>query len=392
MKGYSSAFIEQLAIIRKVRTWQAEKTISAEQAKELLAHYSDDLYQPNVFIKIGLFLFTCLACGFFASLIFLIFSPAFTNSYEMETLFLSTILSISFAIALEYVIRVKHFVNVGIDNALLYACLLMVFYGMNMLLGAYLSSTTILLGMAFIALLATIRYGDSLVGGAALLLITSTLISFLDKYELGKTFMPFITMGFAAAVYWLVLYLQKREDSFYYEACYDFLEVMSLLLFYLGGNYLTVREGNALLHDIYTKPSPQIANAPLFYFLTLSIPLIYLFFGLKKRDRLMLGVGGLTLAFSIFTYRYYFAIMPIEWALTLGGSALIAISLFFIRYLKTERGGFIDKEQHGSLTQGLTEIAISHLVQDGLSKRPMKGDEGFRGGDFGGSGAGEDYQ
>ncbi len=392
MKGYPSAFVEQLAIIRKVRTWQEDKKLSATQVGELLAHYSNDLYQPNVFIKIGLFLFTGLACSFFTSLMFLIFAPAFTNSFEQETLFLSTVLSISFAIALEYVIRVKHFVSVGIDNALLYACLITIFYGVNMLLGAYLSSTTILLGMALIALLATIRYGDSLVGGATLFLFTCTLISFLDRYELGKTLMPFITMGFAAAVYWLVLYCQKREDAFYYETCYDFLEVMSLLLFYSGGNYLIVREGNALLHDIYSKPSPQIANAPLFYFFTLSIPLAYLFFGLKKQNRLILGVGGLTLAFSIFTYRYYFAIMPIEWALTLGGVALIAIALFFIRYLKIERGGFIDKEQHGSLTQGLTEIALSHLVQDVLPKQPTKGEEGFRGGDFGGSGAGEDYQ
>lgn len=391
MKGYPAAFIEQREIAYKLRTWQAEKTISDQQARELLAHYTNDLYQPNVFIKIGLFLFTCLACCFFAGLIVLIFSPAFTNSYESQTLFLSIILSISFAIALEYVIRVKHFVSVGIDNALLYACLLTIFYGINTLLVAYVSSTAMLLVMAIVALLATFRYGDSLVGGATLMLFAATLLSFLDGYELGKTLMPFVMMLFAAGVYGMIQYLKKRKDAFYYEACFDFLDVMSLLLFYLGGNYLIVREGNAMLHDIYTKPTPQIANAPLFYFFTLSIPFLYVLVGLNKRDRLMLGVGGIALAFSIFTYRYYFAVIPIEWALTLGGSALVGISLFFIRYLKVERDGFVDKEENSSLTQGLTEIAISHLVQDGLAKRPVKGEDGFGGGDFGGAGADGNY-
>ena len=61
----------------------------------------------------------------------------------------------------------------------------------------------------------------------------------------------------------------------------------------------------------------------------------YISFGLRNRDRLMLILGLITLGFSIFTYKFYFSILPVEIALTVGGILLIALAGGLIHYLRT---------------------------------------------------------
>lgn len=387
MKGYPSELIEQRAIARTIRIWQTEKIISESKASELLQAHSATLYQPNFFIKIGLFLFTELACCFFSSLIYLIVSPAFNNSTSSFLTFLSVILAICFACALEYVIRKKRFVSVGIDNALLYACLLASCFALVNTLEGSIGTAPLLAILASVLLVATIRYGDFLVGGMTLLLFTAAFIAFFKNYTWGLDYLPFLIMAFAAMMYGILGGLKKRKDSFYYERCFDIVEVITFLLFYAGGNYYVVREGHALLHNIYTTPSPEIALAPLFYFFTLSIPFLYLFGGIQQRNRLLLGIGALTLACSIATYRHYYSVLPIEWALTLSGGLSILLALLLIRQLREPRWGLVDREEKQNGME-IRDLVIGHFVQESIQNRSSQTNDGFGGGDFGGAGSG----
>ena len=115
----------------------------------------------------------------------------------------------------------------------------------------------------------------------------------------------------------------------------------------------------------------------------------YIFFGLRYRDRLIMILGLITLGFSIFTYRFYFSILPVEIALTLGGILLIGLSAGLIQYLKTEKKGFTYQPDDEFEGFNLEAMLMSQLVQ---SKISQQGDTfRFGGGDTGGGGAGGNY-
>jgi hypothetical protein len=160
------------------------------------------------------------------------------------------------------------------------------------------------------------------------------------------------------------------------------------MTFYLGGNYFIVREGNALVNKIYTT-SQQFAFAPFFYFLSITVPVFYVVFGLKKHDRLTFVMGLLCAAFSVFTYRYYFGFLPTEIALILSGILLIVLASGFIYYFKMPKHGFTyspesDKEGINLETILLAEITQTKLGSDEQSFK-------FGGGTTGGGGAGGEY-
>jgi len=163
------------------------------------------------------------------------------------------------------------------------------------------------------------------------------------------------------------------------------LRTLALATFYLAGNYLVVREGNAALLGGY-GPSAPPPLAPVFYLFTAVVPLLYLYLGLRRHDRLLLLLGVLAVAFSIFTVRYYHAIMPPEVAATLAGLVLIGLSLAALRYLRTPRHG---------LTTAADEAAAPHFNLESLvmaqtahvPTAPTETGFQFGGGQAGGGGA-----
>ena len=295
-----------------------------------------------------------------------------------------------FLFLLENLIKGRKLYHSGVDNALIY-----------MALGAFcttiyfffekLNPPTWLFLMLFLPLFvaATIRYAESVVCTLTYFLILGIFITIALTSFWGKTLLPFIVMIVSAVIYFIVKKLSTRKDYLYYETCLTILKTLSLVTFYLGGNYLIVREGNALINNLYLSVSPQVAFAPMFYFFTTIIPMGYIFFGIRNRDRLIMILGLIALGFSIFTYRFYFAVLPVEIALTFGGVLLIALAAGLIQYLKTEKRGFTYQPDDEFEGFNLEAMLMSQIVQ---SKIPQQGDT-FRlgGGDTGGGGAGGNY-
>jgi hypothetical protein len=390
MKAYNPQWSENDFIQKTAQKWLKQGFLSKEQFSEIEESYPHDFYDPNIFLKIGLFIFTILAAGFSIGIMSIFFVDIYNNYLKTAAIIQSLLSGGVFFFLLENLIKGRKLYHSGVDNALIY-----------MTLGAFgttifflfekLNPPTWLFLMLFLPLFiaTTIRYAESVVCTLTYFLILGISVTIALESFWGKTLLPFIVMLVSAAIYFTVKKLSTRKDYLYYETCLTILKTLSLITFYLGGNYLIVREGNALINNLSLSVSPQVAFAPMFYFFTAIIPIGYIFFGLRYRDRLIMILGLITLGFSIFTYRFYFAILQVEIALTLGGILLIALAGGLIQYLKTTKKGFTYQPDDEFEGFNLEAMLMSQIVQ---SKIPQQGDNfRFGGGETGGGGAGGNY-
>ena len=364
--------------------------MSNEQFLAINRNYPYEYYSPNIFLKIGLFVFTILAAGFSVSIMSLFLVSIYDTDLNMAIVIQSLMVGGVFLFVLEKLIKSRKLYHSGVDNALIYMAL-GAFSTTIYFLFEKLNPPTWLFFLLFLPLFifATIRYAESVVCTLTYFLVLGIFISIALESLWGKTLLPFTVMIISAIVYFIVKKLSERKDYLYYQTCLSILKTLSLTTFYLGGNYLIVREGNAIINNLYLSVSPQVGSAPVFYFFTAITPLGYIVFGLRYRDRLILILGLITLGFSIFTYRFYFAILPIEIALTVSGILLIVLAGGLIHYLRTEKKGFTYQPDDEFEGFNLEAMLMSQLIQ---SKIPPNGDTfRFGGGDSGGGGAGGKY-
>jgi hypothetical protein len=391
MKAYNPQWSVNDLVQETSQNWVKKGFLNKNQMDEIKKTYSSNYYKPNVFLKIGLFIFTILAASFASgslSALFLSIFSVFENETNLQFIFLSLIVGLIYLFALEQLIKANKLYHSGIDNALIYMTLgafctvvILFFKDLHFPFWAYCG----LLFPIFVA--ASIRYADVLVTSFAYLLALSILAGIFIESALGKNLLPFIVMGFSGVVYFAIQKLKLRTDYLYYENCLNILKMLTLITFYLGGNYLIVREGNAQINE--APKSYQIAFAPLFYFFTAVIPFAYIYFGLLKKDRLMMILGLFAIGFSIFTYRFYLSLLPIEIALTLGGAVLIALAGGCMYYLRSPKHGFTQAPDDEKNSLNLESMVMSQMVQNAI---PQQGDTlRFGGGDTGGGGAGGEY-
>jgi uncharacterized membrane protein YgcG len=390
MKAYNPQWSANESTQQTAQKWFKKGFLSKEKVLEVQKTYPLDYYNPSGFLKIGLFIFTILAASFSISVMTLFFIAPFQSNEKLAIILESFVIGIIFTFVLESLIKSRKLYHSGIDNALLYMALGAFCTAIYLIFEQSLPPTWLFL-LIFLPffIVSVIRYADLVVCCISFFLTLSILISLAITSTWGKTFLPFIVMIFSVGVYFFIKQLNKRNDYWYYEQCLGIVKTLSLVCFYLGGNYWVVREGNAIINDLSAATSPQIAFAPVFYFFTLVIPFAYIFFGLRHRDRLIMIIGMLTAGFSVFTYRYYFGFLPTEIALTISGVLLIALSGGLIYFLKNDKNGFTyqpDDEREG---MNLEALLMSEVIQ---SKVPQQGDTfRFGGGETSGGGAGGAY-
>jgi len=377
-KPYNETWVNNLAIQQISEKWRFNNLISHEQNEAVKVAFPEEFYRPGIFVKIGLFVFACIACSFFIGFIALFILDAGSNTFGL----VSVVCCLCFTFFLEFLIKDRKLFHSGVDNALLYSAIGASLVPVFMLfenLEFWQYCICILAVLCF----AAIRYADLLVTASAFVTIFTLLSNLMMKFPLGKALLPFGIMILAVIIY----FSAKKIRQTYYRECRIVLEVLSLITLYLGGNYYVVREGNALLSDLALLVSPQIPFASVFYFFTLIIPLIYIFLGLRKKDRILLLVGLFALAFSIFTYRYYFGIFTLAQGLALAGIFMVIVSILCIRYLKEPKSGITD-EPDGERKMANMEALIAAQY---LGQTPQENGIEFGGGNFGGGGAGNTY-
>jgi hypothetical protein len=379
-KAYNESEVRNLAINRIAKRWTDQKLISEAQFEAVKATFPQHFYLPSVFIQIGLFIFTITACASFAGFISLFLS----GKIEKSLAGISLICCVCFTGAMELLIKNRRLFHSGVDNALLYAAVITAFapffvwFENSLTVAQYCLIALVLLSMV------VIRYADLTAVALWFVAILTLLTNVMIQYPYGKALLPFAIMALAISLY----FLSGKTTGFYYHNCKLLTRILSLSSFYLAGNYYVVREGNAILGDLPVAVAPQLSNAFVFYALTCLVPLLYVFLGLKKKDRILLVTGLFSFGFSIFTYRYYFPILTIAQGLVVAGAAMITIAVWAIWYLKVPRYGLTDEADSERSTSDLEALLTSQYLGRAA---PQNNGPKFGEGSFGGGGAGSDY-
>lgn len=206
----------------------------------------------------------------------------------------------------------------------------------------------------------------------------------------GKAILPFVTMIFAAGFYFLSKRILNNLTEKYYYNGLLLANGFFLVLFYLSCNYLVVRELSAELLGAEVQPGSDIPFAFFFWGFTFIVPVVYLFYALKSRDRIMLWISFAAIAFSFYSFRFYYFILPIEVALTLGGLILFAIAYFSIRKLKEVESGITFKPDRINSSDALLN-AETLIVASAFGMKPEVKPQAspmeFGGGGFSGGGS-----
>ncbi|MBC6991384.1 hypothetical protein [Hymenobacter sp. BT491] len=394
LKAYNPAWARAKATREAAARWQKQGLLSPAQLDSIYATHPLDYYRPHIFLRIALFIFTCLGSGA-ASGFFSLFG---LSNYFLVVCVLS---ALGCLVVLEIAIKSSKLYHAGPDNALLYMTLgwltALVFYSVSLAVPAAFRNSfspgNPFLPLALIPVLgllvaAVVRYADRLVSAFAFMIYILLIFNILSHSTIGRLLLPFALMLASAAAYYAVWKVMQHVDRFYYQACFTVLKALSLSVFYLSGNYLVVREGNALLNDM--PASTQIPFAALFYFFTVSIPVAYVYVALRKHDRVWLLIGLLSAAFSCYTIRFYHSILPPEIAATFAGVVLIAFAIWALRYLHTPRHGLTSvAEGEEPLSFSLESLVVAQTAPSAPQPEPASFQ--FGGGHSGGGGADSSY-
>jgi len=222
--------------------------------------------------------------------------------------------------------------------------------------------------------------------------LSAAAVLFFGMFELGatgKTVLPFVAMIFSAGFYFFTKKILNNFSENYYSKGVLLANSFCLVLFYLSCNYMVVRELSVMLLGNEILPIEDIPFAIFFYAFTVIVPILYLVQALKTKDRIMLWLSFLAIAFSIYTIRFYHSVLPVEVALTLGGLVLFTIAYFSIKKLKDKQSGLTFKPDRinnsNAFLNAETLIVASQfgLKPETPSESPME----FGGGDFSGGGS-----
>ena len=334
LQAYPAAWADEEVTRAAADRWQRRGLLTPAQQAAIAAAYPLRYYRPHNWIRLLLLVATLLGAASGLGFLLLVTQADFqAGTYAATILLAATAL-------LEVLIKHSGHYRSGVDNALLYVAVLawgsLLYELLNRDLATPFFSISWLLLVLVVLLVALVRYADPVVAAACFAVALWLAVLVLMKSGPGRLLLPFGLMAIAGALLVALRQLPARADYYYYRSAGLVLRALGLAGLYLAGNYLLVREGHARLLSSGGPPE-QVALAPLFYVLTASVPVAYIGLGLRRHDRLLLGVGLLALAFSFFTLRYYRSLLPPEIAATLGGLVLLVGALAALRYLRTPR-------------------------------------------------------
>lgn len=389
IKAYSAVWARHDAVRAAAARWVKQNLITPAQRTAIDAAHPVDYYRPNIFLRIGLFIFTCIGAMAVSGTVAL--ATEFDSPIAVAAVYATGALAV-----LELAIRNSRHYHSGLDNAALYTALLaiigLIFYlyfesdyrtqPEDLFFGQTLGGTLLLVLILAVLAAATLRYADRLVTACAYFAYLALTVNLLLHLPPGRLLLPFGIMLASGAAYILQDKARQRDDFFYYERVLNVIKLLALVTFYLGGNYLIVREGNAALLNL--PVSMQIPFAPVFYLFTVAVPLAYIYYGLRQANRMMLLVGLAVVCFSIYTYRFYRSLLPPEIAAIIAGILLIGLAAWALHYLRTAKHGLTavaeDDEPHFNL-ESLIVAQTAHAPE------PQAPGFEFGGGSSGGGGA-----
>jgi len=398
MIAYNRTYLANIGLIKKANYWFGKKLLSREQLTAITNRYTLGFYTPALFIKIGLFIFACILISAAVSLYSLFFvligNSNFDNNFFPASIGL--IFSAACFAALEFLIKRKNIYRSGIDEALLYSGIGFLYTLVWCIFDdvIYYEHISLFYSLLSIPILGVtvFRYADRFV---ALLFIISLYSAFffliLKLGEVAKMIMPFAFMILSAVIYTLAKQNKQKENLWPWKPCLVVFECIALLVFYGACNYFVIRESSLEFFGLSLLPGEDIPLAFVFYILTALVPVAYIFYGLKRKDKILLGIGLALIAASVLTFKYYFSLGHPEITLTATGIIMIVIAYTSIKFLKIPKYGIAFTEDEGEdnfLKTNAEALIIAETFTPEVQE--IKTTE-LGGGDFGGAGAGSKF-
>lgn len=385
--AYNQEWVYNLEVIKSAKQWARHNFISNEQKLAIEEAYKVAFYHPNLIIRLLLFVATLIAISGVTGLLALMVADA----GQVGISILCVLYGIASFVILEKIFITKNHFKSGVTEAINYhAC--------GFMLGGiagfvdFENMQVILLMCLLVFTFAAIRYLDLVT--TVLAMASLAALVFYNCFEAGglfKQIIPFIFILVFSVIYFVTKKLQQHVELNVWHYNLLIIESICLILIYLSGNYLVVRELSVNLMDLSLEMGEDIPFAYLFYFLTVSIPLSYLYFGITRKDLVLLRVSLLVFAFSVFTFKYYFIQEHLEITLTLAGIILTGLTILLMRYLKEMRAGFTRENLMTSkwAAMNVEAILISQTMGGNQSQDTVI--ESGGGGDSGGGGASSSF-
>jgi hypothetical protein len=330
MIAYNRQYLDNRDLRDQVASALARGIISPDEYTRIRTAYPDELYTPNFFIRVGLFLLTALAVGCCTGL-FMIGA----SSENSVGILLIVFGMLSFG-ALELFIRIRGIHNAGIDDALLWIGSALILGGIDLIadhITPSLESLIVLLLSSWGAL----RYADRLMACVAYGALLSLVFYWMTAWgPVAFSILPFVIMAVAIGCYFLIIRWANVPSLRHYRPCMSWLRMAVLLSFYLAGNEYIIRTLGASL----SGRSGPVALGWLWWILTIGTPVVYIARGIRRKDVIFLWTGMALTAVAVFTFRYYYHVMAAELAMVIAGTMLLTLSWWLIGYLSTPKRGF----------------------------------------------------
>lgn len=378
--------LENVTLAEEAHSLKSAGFIQKEQYNQIIKELTALRSQKNILIRVGFFLLGCFLyssiCGFLA----LISYEAIDGNYA----FLIYVYALIGFLGAELLARQKYY-GYGFDDAFLLGAQLT----LTIAIGASTDGNGLLIALTvtFTSLLSYLRYVHLSMALLFCLAATASLVYTLFEFgSIGKTILPFVLMMYSAAIYFYSETMLKKLKTPFYHKGILLANSFSLVLFYLSGNYLVVRELSVALLGAEIAPNSDISFALFFYAFTFIVPAAYLVYSLLKKDRIMFWIGSLALAFSIYSIRFYYAVLSIETFLTIAGLVLFAWTYFSIKKLKDKETGITFRPD--LFTNANASINAEALIVSQLGLQPETVRESnmeFGGGGFSGGGSGGEF-
>lgn len=380
--AYNESWIYNLEVIKETKRWLKANLIDQSQHKAISESYTSHFYHPNLIIRILIFIASLIGLSGVTGILALLILETNQTIISIGSIIYGVV---SFYVVDKVIIRNSNHYKSGLTEALIYHACGFTIGGFSGLFDFAMVPTLVF--SIIILTLAAYRYLDILTTLASVL--TFGFLIFYELFELGgifKQIIPFIFIIIFTVVYFSIRRLKTKPNWSIWNNNLVIIESLSLLIIYLAGNYLVVRELSINLMDLSLAEGEDIPFAYPFYALTVFLPAAYLYFGIRRKDFVLIRTSLIVLAFSVFTFKYYHGFTHPEIFLTIVGMILLGITLTLLDYLKTIKAGYTREnllsENWGSMN------AEAFIISQTMGGNQIKS-ESFEGGggSFGGGGA-----
>ncbi len=382
MPAYNSTELYNQTVQQQASEAFLRTCITEKSYKTILQSHPGKLYTPNYFIRIALGLVTIIAVLFTA----ILFGLLFASSGSGKLVALCFFLGISCYVTLELIVRHKHCYNAGIDNILMLSSIIFfvsAFFVYNITTDYMLISGTTMALSIYLC----IRFADAFM--AIISYLSFFLFIFFLYLKLGaiaNISVPFLMMFLSGSVYLLMKNLSKTEGLMTYHFCIKSVMFLTLLTFYASSNYFIVKELSNQMFSPKLTINDGIPLGWLFWILTYTIPVIYILYGIRRKDFLFIRTGLGLIAATIFTIRYYYHIFPVEVPMLIAGTIIITACYVLIQYLKLSKHGYTSRNLN-PVNKNLLNAEAFIIAQTFGTSAKTENNNLFKGGSGGGGGA-----